>query len=299
MSTPAVHIENLSFTFDKVTFYFGDAEVHPGEVVVLLGPSGAGKSTLMRLLRGELDPLEGAVHIVGEPVKTRKKTLVLDETKAGWVPQLDDLQPMLTARENIAHHLLRLEEEVREQRVDALVRAMQLQGHDQLPVRSLSGGQRQRVSIAKAMANQPPVLLMDESLAQLDLSTKTNILIDVKQMVRDAQIAAILVLHDPSDALMIADQLWVIKDGVLVQKGKPEDIVKAPESHAIAGLFDHVNVVASTAEIPGPWRLDGEEMWLFARELPALEGAELLDSYTTPSGSLRRIRWNGYELLQK
>jgi len=299
MNIPAVDIQDLKFAFDTTTFDFGSAQIQPGQVVVLLGPSGAGKSTLMRLLRGELDPLEGTVSIVGQQVKTRKKALVLDETRAGWVPQLDDLQPMLTARENIAHHLLRLEEQEREERVEMLLTAMHLQGHDALPVRALSGGQRQRVSIAKAMANRPPVLLMDESLAQLDLRTKTSILIDVKQMVRETKTAAILVLHDPTDALMVADELWVIRDGALVQKGNPEAVVKQPESHAIAGLFDHINVVAREVDVPGPWRLDEEEKWLFAHELPALEGAEVLEVFTTPSGPMELVSWKGLKLLKK
>jgi ABC-type Fe3+/spermidine/putrescine transport system ATPase subunit len=299
MSTPAVDIQDLKFAFDTTTFDFGSAQIQPGQVVVLLGPSGAGKSTLMRLLRGELDPLEGTVHITGEQVQTRKKALVLNETRAGWVPQLDDLQPMLSARENIAHHLLRLDEEEREERVDRLLTTMHLKGYDALPVRSLSGGQRQRVSIAKAMANEPPVLLMDESLAQLDLRTKTSILLDVKRMVRETQTAAILVLHDPTDALMIADELWVIRDGTLVQKGHPKTIVNQPESHAIAGLFDHINVVPRDVDIPGSWRLDGEEKWLFAHELPALEGAEVLEVFTTPSGQMQLLAWKGLELLKK
>jgi ABC-type multidrug transport system fused ATPase/permease subunit len=97
MQTPLVQFDALRFAYgEDEIFEFGSAAIQPGEIVVMVGPSGAGKSTLMRLLRGELEPLSGSVSINGTPVETRKKRLVLDETKAGWVPQLDDLQRMLS-----------------------------------------------------------------------------------------------------------------------------------------------------------------------------------------------------------
>lgn len=299
MQTPLVQFDALRFAYgEDEIFEFGSAAVQPGEIVVMVGPSGAGKSTLMRLLRGELEPISGSVSINGTPVETRKKRLVLDEKQAGWVPQLDDLQRMLSIEENIGHHILRLDEEERVARVEKLMQSMNLTPFAGQITHTLSGGQRQRVSIAKAMAGNPPVLLMDESLAQLDLRTKSAILLDIKAMIKRSQSAALLVLHDPADALLVADTLWVIRGGKLVQSGTPNAIIAHPAHHEIAGLFDYINVVPADLNIPGPWREENGVKWLYAHDLPTLD-AEVLDRMETPSGSIIVYQYQNHRLLKK
>lgn len=299
MQTPLVQFDALRFAYgEDEIFEFGSAAIQPGEIVVMVGPSGAGKSTLMRLLRGELEPLSGSVSINGTPVETRTKRLVLDETKAGWVPQLDDLQRMLSIEDNIGHHILRLDEEERVARVEKLMQSMNLTPYAGQITHTLSGGQRQRVSIAKAMAGNPPVLLMDESLAQLDLRTKSAILLDMKAMIKRSQSAALLVLHDPADALLVADKLWVIREGKLVQSGTPNAIIAHPAHHEIAGLFDYINVVPADLNIPGPWREENGVKWLYAHDLPALD-AEVLDRMETPAGSIIVYQYQNHRLLKK
>ncbi|MDA0898769.1 MAG: ATP-binding cassette domain-containing protein [Bacteroidetes bacterium] len=299
MQTPLVQFDALRFAFgEDEIFEFGSAAIQPGEIVVMVGPSGAGKSTLMRLLRGELEPISGSVSINGTPVETRKKRLVLDEKQAGWVPQLDDLQRMLSIEENIGHHILRLDEEERVARVEKLMQSMNLTPFAGQITHTLSGGQRQRVSIAKAMAGNPPVLLMDESLAQLDLRTKSAILLDIKAMIKRSQSAALLVLHDPADALLVADTLWVIRGGKLVQSDTPNAIIAHPAHHEIAGLFDYINVVPADLNIPGPWREENGVKWLYAHDLPTLD-AEVLDRMETPSGSIIVYQYQNHRLLKK
>ena len=222
----------------------------------------------------------------------------MDEKKAGWVPQLDDLQSMLTIEENIAHHILRMDEEERKARVEELMQSMNLTPHAGQITRTLSGGQRQRVSISKAMAGDPPVLLMDESLAQLDLRTKSAILLDMKAMIKRSKSAALLVLHDPADALLVADTLWVIRDGKLVQSGTPNAIIADPAHHEIAGLFDYINVVPVDLKVPGPWREEQGVKWLYAHDLPALD-TEILDRMETPSGSILVYQYQNHRLLKK
>jgi len=299
MQEPLVAFKNLEFSYGSDVFEFGDASIYPGQIVVMVGPSGAGKSTLMKLLRGELDPGEGSVFIDGKLVETRKKRLVLDDSKAGWVPQLDDLQSMLSLEDNIGHHILRMDEPEKQMRIDELKRAMHLEPFSGQKTKTLSGGQRQRVSIAKAMAGRPPVLLMDESLAQLDLRTKTAILLDLKALVKQEKFCALLVLHDPADALLIADELWVIQNGQLVQKGSPKSIIETPINHHIAGLFDYINVVPVDLDVPGPWHLEDRMKWLYAHDLPELDPKYLTDQMETPSGSLKVYEVDGHRLLKK
>lgn len=295
-----IEIDHLAFAYDaQTTFDFGRAEVRAGEVVVLVGPSGAGKSTLMRLLRGELIPTGGEVRILSERVQTRKDRLVLDETKAGWVPQRDDLQGMMRVDENIVYNVLRMDPVAREARTQTLLRAFHLESLREQKVRELSGGQRQRVSIAKAMMGRPPVLLLDESLAQLDLHTKTAVLLDLKKLVREEGVAALLVLHDPADALFIADRLWVMQHGTLVQQGDPKEIVSQPISKDVAGLFDHINVVRGTADLPGPWRVEGDQKWLYAHEFEPTEACELLEERPVAGGKLQIFAWEDQYLLRR
>ena len=227
-----------------------------------------------------------------------RASMVLDEKKAGWVPQLDDLQSMLTIEENIAHHILRMDAPEREARVEELMRSMNLTSFSGQITRTLSGGQRQRVIIAKAMAGDPPVLLMDESLAQLDLRTKSAILLDMKAMIKRSKSAALLVLHDPADALLVADTLWVIRGGKLVQSGTPNAIIADPAHHEIAGLFDYINVVPAELNVPGPWREEKDVKWLYAHDLPALD-AEILDRMETPSGPILVYQFQNHRLLKK
>lgn len=298
MTEPRLEFQDLRFSYGDLQFDFGNASIAPGEIVVIVGPSGAGKSTLMRLLRGELDPENGKVSIDGTPVETRKKRLVLDETKAGWVPQLDDLQSMLSLEDNIGHHILRMDPEDKRARVEALKTAMHLQAYSGQKARTLSGGQRQRVSIAKAMAGSPPVLLMDESLAQLDLRTKSLILMDFKAMIKREGCAALLVLHDPADALFVADTLWVIQGGKLVQKGKPNEIIAEPLHHEIAGLFDYINVVPKEVEIGGNWRVNGGLKWCYAHEMEELDTAPI-ETIPLPKGEMRIYDFRGHRLIAK
>jgi ABC-type sugar transport system ATPase subunit len=299
MQEPLVAFEQLQFSYGEHTFEFGDAAILPGQIVVMVGPSGAGKSTLMKLLRGELDPGEGRVYIDGKRVETRKKRLVLDDSKAGWVPQLDDLQSMLSLEDNIGHHILRMDDPEKQERIEELKRAMHLEAYSGQKTKTLSGGQRQRVSIAKAMAGKPPVLLMDESLAQLDLRTKSSILLDLKALVKQEQFCALLVLHDPADALLIADELWVVQSGRLVQRGQPKQIIEEPINQHIAGLFDYINVVPSDLNIDGPWHTEDDVKWLYSHDLPELGEEYEMDRMDSPGGSIIVYNFQGHRLLKK
>jgi len=108
-----------------------------------------------------------------------------------------------------------------------------------------------------------------------------------------------LVLHDPADALLIADQLWVIQNGQLVQKGSPKSIIETPINHQIAGLFDYINVVPEDLDVPGPWHLEDRMKWLYAHDLPELDPKYLTDQMETPSGSLKVYEVDSHRLLKK
>ncbi|MEU5892686.1 ABC transporter ATP-binding protein [Streptomyces sp. NPDC047461] len=206
----------------------------PGEVVALLGPNGAGKTTALRALAG-LTPLT-AGHL-------RLDATDLDRTPpesrpVGVVFQDYLLFPHLTALDNIAFGPRcqgATKAEARRQATEWLTR-MGLGDHATAKPRSLSGGQAQRVALARALATHPRLLLLDEPLAALDARTRLEVRSQLRRHLADFEAVAVLVTHDPLDAMVLADRLVVIEHGQVVQEGTPSDIARHPRTDYIAQL---------------------------------------------------------------
>ncbi|WP_328540369.1 ABC transporter ATP-binding protein [Streptomyces sp. NBC_00344] len=220
---------------DRGSFHLDVAlNAAPGEVVALLGPNGAGKTTALRTLAG-LTPLTGG-HL-------RLDGTALDHTPpesrpVGVVFQDYLLFPHLTALENVAFG-------PRCQgasKADAHARAaewldrMGLADHAAAKPRRLSGGQAQRVALARALATRPRLLLLDEPLAALDARTRLDVRAQLRRHLADFEAVAVLVTHEPLDAMVLADRLVVIEHGRVVQQGAPADIARHPRTDYIAQL---------------------------------------------------------------
>ncbi|MGV9292134.1 ABC transporter ATP-binding protein [Streptomyces sp. NPDC003719] len=206
----------------------------PGEVVALLGPNGAGKTTALRALAGLL-PLTGG-HL-------RLDGVALDRTPpesrpVGVVFQDYLLFPHLTALDNVAFGPRcrgATKAEARAQASGWLDR-MGLAGHASARPRRLSGGQAQRVALARALATGPRLLLLDEPLAALDARTRLEVRAQLRRHLADFEAVAVLVTHDPLDAMVLADRLVVVEHGTVVQEGGPADIARRPRTDYIAQL---------------------------------------------------------------
>ncbi|MEV6161939.1 ABC transporter ATP-binding protein [Streptomyces sp. NPDC052052] len=217
----------------------------PGEVVALLGPNGAGKTTALRALAG-LAPLHGG-HL-------RLDGAELDRTPpearpVGVVFQDYLLFPHLTALDNVAfgprcHGAAKAE--ARAQAAVWLAR-MGLADHAGTKPRKLSGGQAQRVALARALATRPRLLLLDEPLAALDARTRLDVRTQLRRHLAEFEAVAVLVTHDPLDAMVLADRLVVIEDGRIVQEGAPGDIARRPRTDYIAHLVG-LNLYRGQAE---------------------------------------------------
>ncbi|WP_069170085.1 ABC transporter ATP-binding protein [Streptomyces griseus] len=240
--------------------------VAPGDVVALLGPNGAGKTTALRALAG-LTPLSSG-HL-------RLDGTVLDGTPpegrpVGVVFQDYLLFPHLTALDNVAfgprcHGASKAD--ARAQAARWLDR-MGLAEHSGVKPRRLSGGQAQRVALARALATRPRLLLLDEPLAALDARTRLDVRAQLRRHLADFEAVAVLVTHDPLDAMVLADRLVVIEHGLVVQEGAPSDIARRPRTDYIARLVGlnlykgraegHVvrleagHVITTTEELTGP-----------------------------------------------
>ncbi|WP_328844140.1 ABC transporter ATP-binding protein [Streptomyces sp. NBC_00258] len=217
----------------------------PGDVVALLGPNGAGKTTALRALAG-LTPLTGG--------RLRLDGAVLDRTApesrpVGVVFQDYLLFPHLTALDNVAfgprcHGATKAG--ARAQAAEWLER-MGLAEHAGARPRRLSGGQAQRVALARALATNPRLLLLDEPLAALDARTRLEVRTQLRRHLAEFEAVAVLVTHDPLDAMVLADRLVVIEDGRVVQEGTPADIARHPRTDYIAHLVG-LNLYKGRAE---------------------------------------------------
>ncbi|MGW1546950.1 ABC transporter ATP-binding protein [Streptomyces sp. NPDC002346] len=217
----------------------------PGDVVALLGPNGAGKTTALRALAG-LTPLTGG-HL-------RLDGVALDRTPpesrpVGVVFQDYLLFPHLSALDNIAFGPRcqgAPKAEARAQAAEWLDR-MGLADHAGAKPRRLSGGQAQRVALARALATHPRLLLLDEPLAALDARTRLDVRAQLRRHLADFEAVAVLVTHDPLDAMVLADRLVVIEHGRVVQEGTPSDIARHPRTDYIAQLVG-LNLYKGLAE---------------------------------------------------
>jgi molybdate transport system ATP-binding protein len=270
---------------DRGTFRLDvSLRIEPGQVVALLGPNGAGKTTALRALAG-LQPLT-AGHVTVDGVDLDRPDLrryVPPERRPiGVVFQDYLLFPHLSALDNVAfgprrHGVDR--RTAREQAADWLAR-VGLAEHARRKPRQLSGGQAQRVALARALAVHPALLLLDEPLAALDARTRLDTRAELQRHLAEHRGAALLVTHDPLDALVLADRLVIVEDGRVVQEGDAAAITAQPRTDYVARLVGlnlyrgraegHTVVVGDGFALAAADRLDGDAFVVFRPSAVAL-----------------------------
>ncbi|MEU2296622.1 ABC transporter ATP-binding protein [Streptomyces antibioticus] len=206
----------------------------PGDVVALLGPNGAGKTTALRALAGLVPLTGGHLRLDGASLERTRP----ESRPVGVVFQDYLLFPHLTALDNVAFGPRCQGVGKAEARAQAAVwlERMGLSAHTGAKPRRLSGGQAQRVALARALATRPRLLLLDEPLAALDARTRLEVRAELRRHLAEFEAVAVLVTHDPLDAMVLADRLIVVEDGRTVQEGSPSDIARRPRTDYIARL---------------------------------------------------------------
>ena len=215
-------------------------EVDAGHVLGLVGPNGSGKTTVLRVLSG-LQPLAGGrVVLDGEVLEepARRIRLPPERRRVGLMFQDYLLFPHLTTLENVAFGLRARGMQRREarQRAAAMLEALGLPDLGSARPGSLSGGQQQRVAMARTLVHDPHLILLDEPLAALDVSTKMEVRRHLRRALRGQGVGAVLVTHDLVDAVAMADQLVVLQSGSVVQRGTPAQVTEQPRSTYVADL---------------------------------------------------------------
>ncbi|MFW5974469.1 MAG: ABC transporter ATP-binding protein, partial [Natrialbaceae archaeon] len=222
--------EDTVLELDGLTRQFGpetavddfSLSVADGELLTLLGPSGCGKTTLLRMIAGLEQPSEGSITIAGETVADRNRFVSPENRDVGLVFQDFALFPHLTVAENITFGIDDWERTRKEERLDELLALVGLEDHRDKRPESLSGGQQQRVALARSLAPEPDILLLDEPFSNLDVRLRIEMRQEVRRILKEAGVTAVSVTHDQEEALSISDRVAIMNDGRLEQAGKPE-----------------------------------------------------------------------------
>ena len=222
--------------------------VRDGELLTLLGPSGCGKTTTLRLIAGLERPDGGVVRLRDEPVAGEEAFRPPEQRDIGVVFQEFALFPHLTARENVAFGLVDRPEAERERRVDDLLELVGLTEHGAKHPEELSGGQQQRVALARSLAPEPRLLLLDEPFSNLDVDLRVEMREEVRRILKEAGVTAISVTHDQEEAMSISDRVAVMYDGQLEQVDAPERVFQHPRSRFVASFLGHASFVAGSVE---------------------------------------------------
>jgi iron(III) transport system ATP-binding protein len=218
-----------------------DLTVEQGTFVSILGPSGSGKTTLLRVIAGFERADGGCVRLRGEVVDDESNFVSSEHRRIGYVPQEGNLFPHLSVERNVGFGLAR--EKRRGPRVHELLEMVGLSGMAQRYPHQLSGGQQQRVALARGLAINPSLVLLDEPFSSLDATLRGSVRHDVRRILRDAGTTAILVTHDQDEALSLADRVAIIGEGQISQFDTPGKMYARPRTPELAHELGDSNFV--------------------------------------------------------
>ena len=240
--TAALALERVSKQFGTVTAVdAASIDVRPGELIVLLGPSGCGKTTTLRMIAGFVAPSAGDIRLDGVSITG----LPPHRREMGIVFQSYALFPHLSVARNVAFGLemRHMPREAIRQRVHEMLRLTRLEAFASRLPRELSGGQQQRVALARALAIHPRVLLLDEPLSNLDAALRQEMAREIRLLQQSGGITTIMVTHDQTEALALADRIVVMHEGRVQQIGTPEQVHGEPANPFVARFIGGSNIV--------------------------------------------------------
>jgi iron(III) transport system ATP-binding protein len=241
-----------------------DLKLEEGELFALLGPSGCGKSTILRCVAGLETPDEGEIWIRDTCVfsSERKINIPPDARGVGLVFQSYAVWPHLTVYENVALPLQRGRNRIDkvdvEERVMRALTLVQMESMAQRPAPLLSGGQQQRVALARSLAYEPNLILLDEPLSNLDAKLRAEMRTELRELVKQLGLTGLYVTHDQEEALMMADRIGLMDGGVLRQAGDPQTIYERPADEFTARFVGQANLVEGVVLS----ELSGADGWL-------------------------------------
>jgi iron(III) transport system ATP-binding protein len=240
-------LEGLSRRFGRVTALEDvDLDIAPGEIVSLLGHSGCGKTTLLRIAAGVEAPSAGRVLVDGLEVASPEVFVPPERRSIGLMFQDYALFPHLSILRNVMFGLTALDRKAREQEARAALARVGLDHLADSYPHEASGGEQQRVALARAIVPRPGILLMDEPFSGLDSRLRDSVRADTLSVLRETGATALVVTHDPEEAMRMSDRIVLMRRGRIVQHGTAEDLYDRPRSLFVARFFSHLNELEGT-----------------------------------------------------
>ena len=242
MENYVIELENVTKSFgDNVILKDFDFKVKKDEFLTILGPSGCGKTTILRLIGGFEEPDEGKILFNGEDITNKEPY----ERKINTVFQKYALFPHMNVYNNIAFglNIKKMDKKIIKEKVKEVLKLVNLVGFENREIESLSGGQQQRIAIARALVNEPEVLLLDEPLGALDLKLRQAMQIELKRIQKSVGITFIYVTHDQEEALSMSDTVVILNNGEIQQMDSPLNIYNEPKNAFVADFIGESNII--------------------------------------------------------
>jgi iron(III) transport system ATP-binding protein len=242
-----LQLKNFGIQFDNRTILENiSLSVKPGEIVTLLGQSGCGKSTILRSIAGLETKHSGEILINGICVSSKDSFIDVKQRKSGYIFQDYALFPHLNVEENIGFALDNISKKDKKNKISKLLEQFEIKQYAKSYIYQLSGGQQQRVAIARVLAYEPKLLLLDEPFSNLDSILKNKTISWIKKLIKTSNISAILVTHDKKEALSISDKIGIIHNNNILQFGRPQELFNRPNSLYIANFLSDINIIPNS-----------------------------------------------------
>ncbi|SEM11945.1 iron(III) transport system ATP-binding protein [Roseovarius tolerans] len=272
---PRLQVNNLTRRYDgRVVVEDVSLRVMPGKVTCLLGPSGCGKSTTLRMIAGVEMQDSGEIHVDGNLICDTVFRVPPERRHIGLMFQDFALFPHLSVAQNVGFGLSG-DKAAKAARVGELLDRVGLSQYHAAYPHELSGGEQQRVALARALAPRPRIMLMDEPFSGLDNRLRDGIRDDTLDILREEDTAVLLVTHEPEEAMRMADEIALMRDGRIVQQGAPYNVYNAPVDRSAMAFFSEINVIrgrvqGALTETPfghflAPGVADGQEVEIVIR----------------------------------
>lgn len=267
-------VQNISFSYNEnallknLTF-----SLENGKTMAIIGESGCGKSTLLKLIYGLYDLNEGQIFWNENEVLGPKYHLIPGMDYMKYLAQDFDLMPFITVAENVGKYLSNIYKDKKDQRVAELLEIVEMTEFATVKAQFLSGGQMQRVALARVLALEPEVLLLDEPFSHIDNFRKNSLRRKLFAYLKQKQITTIIATHDSTDVLSFADEVLVMKNGEIIKKGSANYLYENPKDKYVTSLFGDVNEI----------EIDGKSKLVYPHQLEIVEQStvevEVLQSF--------------------
>ena len=269
-----LQIKSISFSYLKEkNIQDASFSLEKGKSLAIIGESGCGKSTLLKLVYGLYDLDEGTIFWEETEVLGPKYNLIPGMDFMKYLAQDFDLMPYITVAENVGKYLSNIDSDKKWNRVKELLEIVEMEDFFDVKAKYLSGGQMQRVAIARVLALEPEVLLLDEPFSHIDNFRKNSLRRKLFAYLKEKQITCLVATHDSTDVLSFADEVLVMKNGEIIENGTPKTLYENPKSKYIASLFGDVNEL----------KIDGELKYIYPHQLKVVENSDVqvkvLNSY--------------------